>query len=419
MTPGRVRTMPRNALFAPVALAALFTTCSAAAWARDGMQEVPVSDFTIPPAGDLRLIQDRLELHPLALLGVGWISDVDPVTRRGTDTYERGLVGLLARYLPNPDWNARFEGELERVRYNRFADQDATIGRMLLGGDYTGVGFWVKGSGGWTSTQDAVVISGEQVLRDDYDLTLIGHRQVVADWWEEAALEWNYLDYRDATSLFNADEADHTTWSGDLRVGSGEREDQYWFAGHLEFVDYPSGPRFNDCRAVIASAGRRWPLGPRTSLHAEGGVIARFYADDFLKDPAFDDRTVIWPKVDVGAEWDWEESSHIAARAFSTANDSLGSNAETSYGLAGDMRLRLLRRCALVAGLSLSHDRSSGAPAGETVPSREVANASIALQYEFAVGLSAHVRFLGSHVDSSNGESYNREQVSADLAYAY
>ena len=411
--------MPRNAHVAPLALTALLTTCSAAAWARDGMQEVPVSDFAIPPAGDLRLIQDRLELHPLALLGVGWISDVDPVTSRGSDSYERGLVGLLARYLPNPDWNARFEGELERVRYNRFSDQDATIGRLRLGGDYTGVGFSLKGTGGWTSTQDALVISGEQVLRDTYDLAVSGRRQVVADWWEEAALEWNYLNYRDSTSLFNQDEADHTTWSGDLRVGSGEHEDQYWFAGRLEFVDYPSGPRFNDCRALIASAGRRWPLGPRTSLHAEGGVIGRFYADDFLKDSAFDDRTVIWPKVDAGAEWLWEESSRVGLRLFSTAGDGLSSNAETSYGVAGDMRLRLQRRCALIVNFALSRDRNSGAPAGAEVPERQVANGSVALQYEFVEGLSAHLRFLGSHVDANGGISYNREQLSADIAYAY
>ncbi len=411
--------MPRHVLVTPVALAALLVTSSTAAWARDGMQEVPVSDFTIPPAGDLRLIQDRLELHPLALLGVGWISDVDPVTRRGSDTYGRGLVGLLARYLPNPDWNARFEGELERIHYNRFADQDATIGRVRLGGDYTGVGFTVKGTGGWTSTQDALIISGEQVLRDDYDLAVSGHRQVVADWWQEAALGWSHRNYRDATSLFDENEADHTTWSGDLRVGSGDREDQYWFAGRLEFVDYPSGPRFNDCRALVTTAGRRWPLGPRTSLHVEGGVIGRFYADDFRKDPAFDDRTVIWPRVDAGAEWLWEQSSRVGVRLFSNAGDGLQSNAETSYGVAGDVRLRLQQRCALIASLSLSRDRNSGAPAGVEIPERQVASGSLALQYEFVEGLSAHLRVLGSHVSSNGASNYNREQMSADIAYAY
>lgn len=395
--------------------AALALPCAPAIVASDSMQQVPISGYMVEPAGDLQLDENRFEVHPMSLLGVGYDSNVDPVENRGGDVFARAIAGMVLRYLPNPQMEDQADGEIEQLHYARLRDLDATIGRIRLRSDYEGPLLKAEWTGSWIRTEDPIIITGETVLLNDYQTALTA-RHSSALWWEEATLGWEYLSYENATSLFSNHEADHDSWTAGERVGIGDPEDQIWVASRAEFVEYANDDLFNDCHALSGTLGRDWALGARTLAHVEAGADYRYYNDDFDHDPAYNDRSVIWPIATISCDWRFEERSDLSLQAFSSVTDGLASNYETHRGGGASFTLRLLRQMSLVGHASVSLDRNSGAPQDQTPIQRVVERGDVELLYALPKGFTLCSRLEGWR---SIGYSYERWRTSVDVAYAY
>lgn len=378
-------------------------------------EPVPVGGFTLPPAGNLEFSEGRFVVHPKALVGCGWNSEVDGQA----DAYGRGIIGTVVRYLPNPLWDGTLDGEFEGLRYRRVDDQDAHIGRLVLQVDHHAATGEDRFRGGWVRTQDALLVSGEQVVRDVAGTDLRMRRGDEAGWWQGDGV-WELTDYQEATSLFGANEADHQRITAGLRIGYGGRREAGCDVGaSVEGVRYAQSTRYNDCRALRSTAGISWPLGGRSLLRAEGGVEMRRYADDYLGDPASDDRMVVWPVGDLGATWGWSDESEGQLRAVSRVADSLVANAETSLGIEGIIRWRFDEDTRLEGSAGVFHDRDSGAPAGVEPVRRTVDRGRVSVVRTIARGLGLRLFCEGTRVTSDPGDGYDRLVVAADLAYTY
>ena len=86
-------------LYQPVALLTALAVTIPAGFAAEGAAEpqpVPVKDFNVRPMANFAYADNRLVLHPKALVGVGYDSNVyAETTNEHSGTFVRGLVGVL------------------------------------------------------------------------------------------------------------------------------------------------------------------------------------------------------------------------------------------------------------------------------------------------------------------------------------
>lgn len=379
---------------------------------------VMVGGIPINPAGDLRDIEHRFEVHPKALLGGGWNSTptVPPANDSGPDTYSRGLVGILLRYHPRPGLDAMLDAELERLKYREHAELDTNAGMLRGGFDYVAPELSWSGDAVWRRSQETLLTTGEQVAQDHSRLrTRFGHDS--AYWWEDADLSVSHLDYRQGTTSFDQTEGDHTTYAADLRLGIAEGDDRGFLAVRSEVVRYSVDDRFNDCTALTTTVGCVLMTTARSNLHLEAGLELRRYADDYLHEADNGDQLALAPWWDLGGTWSWREGDRLGARLYSDLTDSLTSNATWSIGGELSSHIELSARLAVEAVVDLSETRDGGLNVAGTAVQRRIVQGSLAGRYAVIEGLALRLRTTAVRVQADDG--YDRLLFAVDLAYVY
>ena len=384
------------------------------------MAPVGVGGINLAPAGDLRDLEHRFEFHPKALLGAGWDSTalVPPAGDGSADSNLRGLAGILVRYHPRPGLDGDLDAELERSVWRRNPELDTGAGLLRAGFDYRAPALAWVGNVLWRRSQENLLTTGEQVSQDHQVLrTRVGHEG--GRWWEEATAALSRRDYRQGTASFDERQGDHTTGEIGLRFGLHNGSDRAFLGLRGETVRYVVDERFNDCHALIVTAGGEFPVSDRSLLHVEAGVEARQYADDYLGDPDNDDQSVLAPWWDAGGTWSWQAGDRLEAHLYSDLADSLTSNATWSLGASATSHIEITPRLAVEASLDLSQNRDGGLGQASASAQRRIVEGSLAGQYALAEGLALRLLTSATRVDASAGDSYDRLELSLDLAYAY
>lgn len=406
----------------PVALLVAIA-CSASIATAEDAEPVMVKDISVTPRANLVFADDTLSLHPKALLGLGYNSNIfsEADGDENDDVYVHGLVGLQGDWRLGPHENLGFNGELEVLSYADSDNDDGNLVGGLLTADY---GWHDSGNdvlvhGGYARFDDPLIQSGEQILRQTIDGNVMVALQgaslrAVIDGGATA------MDYLEDGIDFTEDSRDNTVYRLSGRVGlTTARETFYYALLSYDFSDYWDNIQYNDSSGITAGLGAQVRLGERSRLSAEGGVTYRMYQDDFGGQSAYDDETVIAPYLNIAAVWPWESGSQARVQAFSRMDESITSNAAWVYGLVVDGRYRLLARSGLFGSLAGYHSEDSGQLSGVSTEERDTVEASVGVDYEVTKGVIG--RLKGTYTDSEAEVStdFSRYIVALDFAVAF
>lgn len=391
--------------------------------AADGSEDtVTIRDFTIVPMGNLSFHQDRVVVHPKAMVGAGYNSNVYAAPDNETaDTYGEVVAGVETRYLIGDSQKLMLDLEGEGRGYH-----DETS-RNLIGGrargrydieDSQGMKYQVLGA--YARYDDPLIETGQQIDRGASNLGGVAEWQGARN---RLALrgEWQNENFFEAGTGFGEDERDSDTVRGTLTYGYGYAEDAEVFArlvvDALTYAEH--GARFQDSTGTAGLLGWRGVIATRISAIVEGGIQHRSYDDDFNRDPAFDDETVLRPIGSASMRWNWEQGSHIGVRASSTVDKSISSNA--AYVTSGevDVRYRLLEKAALIGSGQVSLLEQSGAAAGREIEKRGTIQVRAGGEYFLRDGLG--LRLVGTYEDSMSktANDYDRLGALLSLGFAY
>jgi hypothetical protein len=406
----------------PVALLVTIA-CTGTAVAADHQSQVQVKDIGVTPRANLTFDDGTFSLHPKALLGVGFNSNIfaEVDGEENDDLYVHGLAGLQGDWRLGPHENLGFNGELEALSYFDSDNDDGNLVGGLLTADYRwhDSGNDVRVHGGYARFDDPLIQSGEQILRQTVDgnvmVTLQGATmRTVIDGGAVA------MDYLEGGIGFSEDSRDNTVYRLSGRVGwTTARETFYYALLSYDFSDYWDNIQYNDSNGITAGLGTQVRLGERSTLTAEGGVTYRIYEEDYAGLSAYDDETVLAPYVSIAARWPWETGSSVGLRAFSRVDESITANAAWIYGLQLDGRYRLLARSGLFGSLAGYHSEDSGEGPGIPAEERDTVEATVGVDYEIAKGLVG--RLKGTYTDSEAeiSNDFSRYIVALDLAVAF
>ena len=403
----------------PVALL-LTIACGTSAFAAD-TSPVQVKDIAVTPRANLTADDGTLTLHPKALLGAGYNSNIyAEEDNENDDSYLHYLAGLQADWRLSPHHSVALNGEFEGVNYSKSSSENADLVGGLLGGDYR----WREANNnahihaGYARFDDPLIESGEQILRQNIDglaaLTLQGAEvRTVVDFTATA------LDYLEDGTGFTAESRDNTVFRLTGRMGTTTARETFYYALLSgDVTDYKENIQFNDSTGITAGLGAQVRLGERSTLSAEGGIAYRSYADNFGGLNANDDKNVYAPYISIAARWPWENGSQVGLNIFSRIDESITANAAWVYGAQLDGRYRLLAHSGLFGSLGGYHSADSGQGAG-TTEERDTFEVAAGVDHEITKGLVG--RLKASYTDSTAeiSNDFTRFIVSFDLAVAF
>ncbi len=405
----------------PVAML-LAITCSTSAVMAEDTTPVRVKDLDVQPRANLTADDGTLTLHPKALVGVGYNSNIfAEATNEKDDVYVQGLIGLQADWRLNDHNNVAINGEFEGLSY---ANSDYSNGN-LVGGLLTGDYRWHEANNdarfhlGYARFDDPLIETGEQILRQNIDgsaiVTLQGATvRTVIDAGVVA------LDYLEGGLGFTADNRDNTIYHATGRMGVTTARDTFYYALiGIDYIDYWENTAYNDSNGVTVGLGAQVRLGERSVLSAEGGVTYRVYDDNYNANASYDDKTVYAPYVSVTALWPWESGSHVGLNLFSRIDESLTANAAWVYGGQLDGRYRLLSHSGLFGSLGGYHSEDSGQGPGIAVEQRDTIEASAGVDHEITKGLVGRLRLTYTDSDAEISNDFKRYIIAFDLACAF
>jgi Putative beta-barrel porin 2 len=403
----------------PVALLVAIA-CASSLSAED---QVQVKDLVVAPRANLTTDDGTLRLHPKAMLGTGFNSNIfDEIDGdENDDLYVRGLAGLLADWRLGPHQQLSLNGELEALNYlDDDNDEGNLVGGLLMGDfRYSQTGTDVRVHGGFARFDDPLIQTGEQILRQNIDVSLqvalqgATYRTVI----DAGVVGTDYLE--DGID-FTEDSRDNTIYRATGRFGwTSARETFYYALLGADFSDYWDNIQYNDSTGITAGVGAQVRLGERSVLTAEGGMSFRMYDDNYGGVTAYDDKKVYAPYLSVAAQWPWESGSHVGLRLFSRLDESVTANAAWIYGAQLDGRYRLLAHSGLVGSLAGYHSEDSGQIAGLQAEERDTLEAMLGVEHEITKGLVG--RLKGTYTDSTAefSNDFSRYIVALDFAVVF
>lgn len=406
----------------PVALLVAIA-CTTSAMAAENDNPVLVKDLQVEPRANLTADDGTLRLHPKAMLGVGYNSNIfAEAENEKDDIFVRGLAGLQADWRLNPHNSLALNGELEGLQYFDSDYEDGNLVGGLLTGDYR----WREANNdvlvhvGYARFDDPLIQTGEQILRQDIDglavVTLQGATlRTVIDGGATA------LDYLEDGSGFTEESRDNTVYHVTGRMGvTTARETFYYGLVGIDYIDYWDNIQYNDSNGITAGVGAQVRLGERSTLTAEGGVTYRVYEDDFGGFDANDDKTVYAPYLSIAARWPWESGSQVGLNIFSRIDESLTANAAWVYGASLDGRYRLLAKSALFGSAGFYHSEDSGdGPSTFAVEERDTLEAAGGIEHAITKGLVGRLKVTWTDSDAEVSNDFTRYIVGFDLAVAF
>jgi hypothetical protein len=383
---------------------------------------IMVKDIAVQPMANLTARDGTVTVHPKALLGVGYNSNIFTETDdEEGDVFIRGLAGMVVDWRLNPHSSLAFNGELEALNYVDSDNDEGNLFGGLLTGDYR----WreqnrdLRIHAGYARFDDPLIQTGEQILRQSYDgsatLALSGSEMRTV-----LELGAGAVDYLEDGIGFSDTSRDNTTYRLTGRVGRTTARDTFYYVMlGVDRSDYWDNIQYNDSNGITAGLGAQVRLGERSTLTAEAGATYRVYEDNFGGIAAYDDEQVLAPYISVAARWPWESGSHVGLNLFSRIDESITANAAWVYGAAVDGRYRLLARSGLFGSLAAYHSEDSGDSAAIVNETRDTFEATAGVDHEISRGVVGRLKV--SYADSSAdiGNDWTRYIASFDVAVAF
>ncbi len=401
---------------------------SVSAFAAEGEAEkVSVGGFAIEPMGHMSSPDGAVTVHPKALVGVSYNTNVYATQTNEQDDFFYSVtagvdVGWQMAEHDKLTVSAEYMGEA-------YASQS---GRNLQGGRGTfayrhDAQLWdASAVASAARTNDPFINTGEQIKHDDFDAAFNGTRTGFSG-SIGAGLSFSRRNYLEDSATFGKDDRDYNVYGANLRVGKevGDQSELY-VRGFIDKRDYDNNtlasgaPGFNDSTGYGGLLGVKAKIGTRSGLIAEAGATYRSYSDDFRKDKTYDDKTVIAPIGNLIYRWNFEEGSFLGAHAFSSLEESVTSNAAWLYGAALDGRYRLLEKAALFGSAGAYQLVASGHATGQTDDEvRTTEEITVGAEYILHRGIGLRLKNTYTNSKSKTQNDFTRDIVSLELGFVY
>jgi hypothetical protein len=381
---------------------------------------VTVGGFPIEPMADLSYLDHRVELHPKALLGVGWNSNIFATDRNpDADGFYRVVAGLETRWHVTPRDRAFVDGEIDSQQYFSENQVDLVGGLGRLGWVHLGEVSTLGVHAGWERTNEPQEQTGEQISFDrsqaDVELDrrgLTSHAVV--------GVGVDRTDYRQDSAFFGDDQRDAWRWNGRGRIGRAYATDSERYV-RVRFGQtlYDHEDRFQSSVVGVLAVGVEHLVATRTVLFADLGVDARRYDDDFLHDPAYDDQQTLYPIGSAGVRWSPEALTSLQAKLVADVYDSVSANAAWYGGLDVDGRLRLRHNLFAYTESFLHQSIDSGAAAGSTPEHRTTLELAGGFGYALRDGAAGRVRLSWTDSESDVGVDWQRLLLAVEVGCVF
>ncbi len=377
---------------------------------------VPVHGFTVQPMGNLSTSDGSIDLHPKALIGVGYDSNVFATSEdQSSDFYYRGMVGIFSRYLPNPDLTVTLDGEFERQIFLHDTSSNATIGRAVVTCIETGAEHRWDAGAGFVRLDDPVFDSGERAVHEEITVH-DGFSQSDAIRHQSLELEYQRQDYLQGTVFFARQDMDRNLVTLTAHEGVLPVPDEEWYFGAILGYSHYDVDFFNSSSRISSFVGMNEAVGSRSHASVAAGVSLWHFSRCFANDPSYDDREVVAPYLDASLYWSWADGSDLHVAAFSHLLESLTSNAYWVIGSELGGQVHVLDSSNAFFALQVFRARGSGAPAGQEIEVRTQKQATVGFSYVLHDGMVIHLE--GSYLDSDSRTSVSYDRLSATVDFA-
>ncbi len=380
---------------------------------------VDVGGFPLLPMANLTAADHQLELHPKALIGIGWNSNLFADEEEISDTFWRLVVGAETRWNISPRQRAVLDAELENQQYLSEDEGDLVGGRGRLAYARQGqdARFGVEST--YRRSDAPQEQTGEQIAFDQWG------GEVELDWRGRVsrvvgALDAQRTDYREDAAFYGASQRDAWRYGARLRYGRSYAQDsERYLRVRVEQVLYDGNERFQDSVVGVLAVGVEHLLGTRTIAFVDLGVDLRQYDDDFSHDSDYDDAQALNPIGALGVRWSPEPLSGGSARLFSDVYDSVSSNSAWYYGVEVAGRLRLAETVFVFTDLAARNSHDSGADAGNAADDRLTIDLGGGVGYALRDGAACRVRLGWTSSSSAVGPDYDRIIAVLETAVAF
>ncbi len=379
-------------------------------------QRVSVGGFSIVPMGNLVHAHDCGELHPKAMLGAGWNSNVhgtesDPVD----DYYLRSLAGLEYLFRPAQDHLLVANVEIDRRDQLKEDDRDLTGGIASLRWLREGPRLSTDLRAGYGINDDPLLETGEPVTNDE--AIVAGS----ASWLgavSRTTVSFNAkrVDYTEDSRFFDKDQRDYQRYGPVFEFARLRAVDSDLFVRvRVDRIDYDVQERYADSLGVNASAGFRNRFGTRSSIEMSAGVDHRRYEAAVGKEA----RAITRPAADATLTWSWKAGSELSASAFSGIQDAVAGSGSWMYGGSVEVRYRLLLNTLVRAQVGYTRILGDDRIPGGVDQDRQVRYGEIGSAYFFGDGLAIRALVAYAESDSDIGQDYDRVRALTELGFVF
>lgn len=405
-------------------------------------EKVVVDGFAIEPLGNISSPDNAMVLHPKALLGLGYDSNIFATQTDPTKSAFWDLVaGLDYKWVPSTEDKLILSGEFEGQEYTSQKGRNLNGGQGVVNYRHT-ANLWDAGvMASAARTDDPFIVTGQEIKHDNYAFEADTSRH----WMYETVtlgVTWDRLHYLEgAPGIFSKDDRNYDDTAVNGRVGHEIGDDSEIYARavvddrHYDQNTFATPELipgttistthgYNDSTGVLGVVGWKQKLGVRSGVILEAGAQFREYRDYFAGDSNFNDKTVVYPAVDLRFRWNYEIGSWVGARAFSETEDSVYSNAALMYGLSVDTRFRLKAddKAALFGSLAGYQLHASGGPQTTTQPDAEVrttGEVTAGAEYILHQGVGLRVKDVLDRSDSKYFNSFTRNVILGEVGFVY
>ncbi len=379
-------------------------------------ERVSVGVFSIVPMGNLVHAQGRGELHPKALLGVGWNSNVYGTQSNPTaDAYLRELAGLEYRFRPVVDQLVVADVEVDRRDQLKEDRLDITGGVASLQWLRQGPRLESDVRAGYGINDDPLLETGEPVRNDEAIAT------GSASWigaLSRTTLAFNAkrVDYTEDSRFFDKDQRDYWRYGPIIEFARRRAVDSDTFVRvRIDRIDYDVQERYADSIGAHGTIGWRNRFGARSRIELGAGVDHRRYEAAVGKDA----QSITRPAVEATGRWSWEEGSELSASLFSNIQDAVAGGGAWMYGGDVEVRYRLLRRAFVRALVGYTRILGDDRIPGGVAEDREVRYGEVGAGYHFRAGFAVRVLAGYATSDSTIGQDYERTRALSEVAFVF
>ncbi|MBA3708502.1 MAG: outer membrane beta-barrel protein [Planctomycetes bacterium] len=392
------------------------------AFAADGEQpaeKVSVGGFAIEPMGHITSPDNAFSVHPKALVGVAYNTNVYATeTNTKGDVFYSLVAGLDLGWRATPEDKFGLSGEYVGQAYQDQSGRNLQGGRGIFRYSHVAQVWDANAMALFARTNDPFVSTGEQIKHDDIDAAVNVSRTMNRAQVTVGGI-YSQRNYLEASRTFGEDDRDYSLVGGNLRTGYQYAEDsEVYVRGFADRRDYVENV-FNDSTGYGGLIGVKKKIATRSMVIAEIGATYRAYKDNFARNPAYDDKTIIAPVGNLIYRWNIEPYSWIGARAYSTLEESVTSNSAWLVGAVVDGRMRLKEQAALYGNAGAYRLTASGHAAGVEAEVRTTEEITVGVEYILHRGVGLRLQNVYTVSQSNTLNDFSRDIIGLDLGFVY